>query len=99
MPASCLYEVGCKGPVTYNACATLKWNGGTSFPIQSGHGCLGCSEPNFWDKGGFYKPLPAATTNNAAIIGGAAAAGAAVGVASALLARRRKKHAAEEAQS
>lgn len=29
----CLYEVGCKGPVTYNACATLKWNGGVSFPI------------------------------------------------------------------
>ena len=54
----CLYEVGCKGPVTYNACATLKWNGGVSFPIQSGHGCLGCSEPDFWDKGGFYRPLP-----------------------------------------
>ena len=32
----CLYKVGCKGPVTYNACATLKWNGGVSFPIQSG---------------------------------------------------------------
>ena len=53
----CLYKVGCKGPVTYNACATLKWNGGVSFPIQSGHGCLGCSEPNFWDQGGFYRPL------------------------------------------
>jgi hydrogenase small subunit len=22
----CLYKLGCKGPVTYNACATLKWN-------------------------------------------------------------------------
>ncbi len=31
----------------------IKWNGGTSFPIQSGHGCLGCSEPDFWDKGSF----------------------------------------------
>jgi NiFe hydrogenase small subunit HydA len=50
----CLYELGCKGPTTYNACATLKWNGGTSFPIESGHGCLGCSEPGFWDKGSFY---------------------------------------------
>ncbi len=57
----CLFEVGCKGPVTYNACATLKWNGGVSFPIQSGHGCLGCSEPDFWDMGGFYKPLSTAT--------------------------------------
>ncbi len=94
----CLYEVGCKGPVTYNACATLKWNGGVSFPIQSGHGCLGCSEPNFWDKGGFYKPLPASTANSAAVIGGAAAVGAAAGAASAWLARRKKKQAAKEKQ-
>jgi hydrogenase small subunit len=89
----CLYEVGCKGPVTYNACATLKWNGGVSFPIQSGHGCLGCSEPNFWDKGGFYKPLPASTQNNPALVGGAAAVGVAAGAASALLARRRRDQA------
>ena len=54
----CLYELGCKGPSTHNACATLKWNAGTSFPIQSGHGCLGCSEPDFWDKGSFYQALP-----------------------------------------
>jgi hydrogenase small subunit len=96
----CLYEVGCKGPVTYNACATVKWNGGVSFPIQSGHGCLGCSEPDFWDKGGFYKPLPASTgNNNAAIIGGAAVVGAAAGAGSAVLARRRKRRAAGEAGS
>ena len=29
--------------------------------MDSGHGCLGCAEPNFWDKtGGFYAPLSAA---------------------------------------
>ena len=28
----CLFELGCKGPTTHNACASLKWNGGTSFP-------------------------------------------------------------------
>ncbi len=50
----CLYELGCQGPTTYNACATVKWNGGISFPIESGHGCLGCSEPGFWDRGSFY---------------------------------------------
>ncbi len=50
----CLYKLGCKGPTTYNACATEKWNFGTSFPIQSGHPCLGCSEPDFWDAGSFY---------------------------------------------
>jgi len=50
----CLYKVGCKGPTTYNACSTVRWNEGVSFPIQSGHGCLGCSEDGFWDKGSFY---------------------------------------------
>ena len=53
----CLFELGCKGPVTYNACATVKWNEGTSYPIEAGHPCLGCSEPDFWDQGGFYQGL------------------------------------------
>lgn len=52
----CLLKLGCKGPSTYNACATAKWNADTSFPIQSGHGCLGCAEAQFWDKGSLYKP-------------------------------------------
>ena len=51
----CLYKLGCKGPMTYNACASMKWNNGVSFPIQSGHGCIGCSEEDFWDKGPFYE--------------------------------------------
>lgn len=51
----CLYKVGCKGPSTYNACGVMKWNNGTSFPIQSGHGCIGCSEENFWDNGRLYE--------------------------------------------
>jgi hydrogenase small subunit len=50
----CLYKVGCKGPTTYNACSTVRWNEGVSFPIGSGHGCIGCSEDGFWDKGSFY---------------------------------------------
>ena len=50
----CLYKVGCKGPTTYNACSTIRWNDGVSWPVQSGHGCLGCSEDGFWDKGSFY---------------------------------------------
>lgn len=35
----CLYKMGCKGPTTYNACSSTRWNDGVSFPIQSGHGC------------------------------------------------------------
>jgi len=54
----CLYKMGCRGPVTYNACSVVKWNEGTSYPIQSGHGCIGCSEPGFWDNGPFYQHLP-----------------------------------------
>ncbi len=53
----CLYKMGCRGPVTYNSCGVIKWNNGVSFPIQSGHGCIGCSEANFWDNGPFYQHL------------------------------------------
>ena len=45
----CLYKMGCKGPETYHNCPTVRWNDGTSWPVMSGHGCLGCSEPGFWD--------------------------------------------------
>ncbi len=54
----CLYKMGCKGPVTYNSCSVVKWNEGTSYPIQSGHGCIGCSEAGFWDNGPLYQHLP-----------------------------------------
>ena len=53
----CLYKMGCRGPSTYNSCSTFKWNNGVSFPIGSGHGCIGCSEANFWDNGPFYQRL------------------------------------------
>jgi hydrogenase small subunit len=53
----CLYKMGCRGPSTYNSCSTFKWNNGVSFPIGSGHGCIGCSEENFWDNGPFYQRL------------------------------------------
>jgi hydrogenase small subunit len=53
----CLYKMGCRGPTTYNSCATVKWNNGVSWPIGSGHGCIGCSEANFWDDGPLYERL------------------------------------------
>ena len=74
----CLFELGCKGPVTHNACATTKWNDATSFPIESGHGCLGCSEPGFWDAGGFYRAL-SVSANPLKNTTGAVMAGAMVG--------------------
>jgi len=46
----CLYEMGCKGPYTNVNCPTMKFNGGTSWPVQAGHGCMGCVEKGFVDK-------------------------------------------------
>jgi len=54
----CLYKMGCKGPNTFNSCAVIKWNEGVSYPIQSGHGCIGCAEPGFWDAEPMYHHLP-----------------------------------------
>ena len=92
----CLYKLGCKGPVTYNACAVTKWNGGVSFPIQAGHGCIGCSEPRFWDKGGFYQPLSQATFSDPGKLGIAAAAAVAAGAGATLMARAKQKKVREE---
>ena len=92
----CLYKLGCKGPTTYNACATTKWNNGTSFPIQSGHPCLGCSEPDFWDGGGFYQPLSTATTDVSDWAGAAVAVGAVAGAAYGLHNRKKKADAVQQ---
>lgn len=56
----CLYKVGCKGPYTFNNCSKERFNQHTSWPVQAGHGCIGCSEPNFWDTMG---PLQEPLTN------------------------------------
>lgn len=44
----CLYELGCKGPYTFNNCPTAKFND-VNWPVAAGHPCIGCSEPDFWD--------------------------------------------------
>jgi len=55
----CLYKMGCKGPETYHNCPTQRYNFKTSWPVASGHGCVGCSEPAFWDTmTPFYRRLP-----------------------------------------
>lgn len=51
----CLFKVGCKGPYTYNNCPKVKFNAKTSWPVEAGHGCMACSEPNFWDDFGVYE--------------------------------------------
>ncbi len=81
----CLYKMGCKGPTTYNACPATRWNDGVSFPIESGHGCIGCAEQHFWDQGSFYDritTIPHFGANaTAETVGVAAVAAVAAGVA------------------
>lgn len=106
----CLFKVGCKGPMTYNACAITGWNEGTSYPIKSGHPCLGCSEDKFFDKSSFYSQpliqLPNVSTEESSgniktVIGigagmAAGAAGGAVAAAAFLSNRGNKKGTGKE---
>jgi hydrogenase small subunit len=55
----CLYKMGCKGPQTEYNCPRVQWNDGTGWPVKSGHGCIGCAGPRFWDAmTPFYGRLP-----------------------------------------
>jgi quinone-reactive Ni/Fe-hydrogenase small subunit len=40
----CLFEMGCKGPYADLNCSLVKFNEGTSWPVQAGHGCFGCGQ-------------------------------------------------------
>ena len=48
--SGCLYEIGCKGPVTYADCPKRMWNSGTNWCIGAGSPCHGCVEPEFPDR-------------------------------------------------
>jgi hydrogenase small subunit len=52
----CLYELGCKGPITYADCPTRHWNSGTNWVIGAGSPCLGCTQPEFTGYA-FYEKL------------------------------------------
>jgi hydrogenase small subunit len=56
----CLWDLGCKGPITLSACAETKWNGGVGFCTQGGPMCWGCMHPNFPDAptSGFFEAVP-----------------------------------------
>jgi hydrogenase small subunit len=99
----CLYKMGCKGPETYANCPTVRFNDGASWPVKTGHGCVGCTMPRFWDQmSPFYRRLPtapafASDVNADAIgltlVGAVAGLSAAHGVAS--YARKRRQGAGE----
>jgi hydrogenase small subunit len=54
----CLYELGCKGPITYADCPLRRWNSGTNWVIGAGAPCNGCTQPEFPDlTAPFYEKL------------------------------------------
>jgi hydrogenase small subunit/[NiFe] hydrogenase small subunit len=74
----CLYKVGCKGPETYANCPVARFNDVGVWPVGVGHGCIGCTEPDFWDSmTPFYKRLPGVDIpgGGEGIVSGAASAG------------------------
>jgi hydrogenase small subunit len=98
----CLYRMGCRGPVTYNACGVMRWNNGVSYPIQSGHGCIGCSEADYWDNGPFYRHLASfpgfGIETTADTVGLVLGAGTAIGIAAhAISTNLRKRKAGADA--
>jgi hydrogenase small subunit len=46
----CLYQLGCKGPVTYSDCPIRMWNSGTNWCIGANSPCIGCCHPGFPDE-------------------------------------------------
>jgi hydrogenase small subunit len=108
----CLYQMGCKGPVTFHNCPIVRWNEGVSWPVGAGHGCIGCSEPGFWELGAYNTATiqelnppttyPAVEQEKRSISAGSAgiiggAAGLAVGAAGVAAIRQLSKPEQEEA--
>jgi hydrogenase small subunit len=101
----CLYQMGCKGPVSYQNCPTIGWNQGTSWPVGAGHGCIACANPNFWETAAYEtvpifevtppSTFPTTQTKEGISPAGAgaigAAAGLAVGIAGAVAVRQLTK--------
>ena len=107
----CLYQMGCKGPVAYHNCPTIRWNEGTNWPVGAGHGCIACAGVGFWETPAYqtveiFGQTPPSTfpaveeeeglsAASAGAIG--AAAGLVVGVGGAVVARQVMKKETEEA--
>ncbi|MGZ8548864.1 MAG: hydrogenase small subunit [Sulfuricurvum sp.] len=55
----CLFQMGCKGPYAQMNCAQVKFNEGTSWPVQVGHGCFACGSGKIaFEKYANHRPLP-----------------------------------------
>lgn len=46
---TCLFKLGCRGPVTRVDCPTRQWNGHVNWPIGANTPCIGCAQFGFPD--------------------------------------------------
>ena len=46
---TCLFKLGCRGPVTRTDCPTRQWNGHVNWPIGANTPCIGCAQFGFPD--------------------------------------------------
>lgn len=96
----CMYELGCKGPITHCDIPTRGWLGGINWCVRSGGGCIGCTESSFPGNtgDGLFEKLPAAQVPglpgmnaNANTIGIALGVATAAGIAGHALGRAASK--------
>lgn len=46
---TCMFKLGCRGPITRTDCPTRKWNGRVNWPIGDNTPCIGCANFAFPD--------------------------------------------------
>ena len=44
---TCMFRIGCKGPITLTDCPILRWNDRVSWPVQANTPCIGCAQFGF----------------------------------------------------
>ena len=99
----CMFQMGCKGPVTYADCPTRLWNSKVNWCVGANAPCNGCTEPAFYEGlAPLYEPLtdvhfpgitPAVDT-----VGWVAAGATAVGVGAHYLYKQVSKKGEEESE-
>lgn len=47
---TCMFRIGCRGPVTPIDCPIRKWNDRVSWPVQANTPCIGCAQFGFPDR-------------------------------------------------
>ncbi len=92
----CLFDVGCKGPVSNCPWNRVGWIDGVGGPTRTGGVCIGCTMPGFPDAfEPFYKPLPAPEIPRLGTLAGIAGAAAVLGAAAGYLTTKPAKEAEE----